>query len=255
MNPTVDRAFIAAEYEKDEAVAAAEYGAEFRRDIEAFVAREAVEARIIPGRRELPPIPGCWPIAFVDPSGGSQDSMTLAIAHREGDRAVLDVLRERRPPFSPEAVVEEFAALLKAYGCHTVTGDRYGGEWPRERFGAHGIMYRVADRPKGDLYRDLLPLLNSGTADLLDDRRLVAQLCGLERRTARGGRDSIDHGPGRTTTSPTRRPVPWCWPASSPPALVWPSLTWCLPPKTPEEWAELERKHRRELWHGDRGWT
>ena len=26
--------------------------------------------------------------------------------------------------------------------------------------------------------------------------RLQAQLCGLERRTARGGRDSIDHAPG-----------------------------------------------------------
>src|SRR5215813_7819439 len=26
--------------------------------------------------------------------------------------------------------------------------------------------------------------------------RLVAELCGLERRTAWGGRDSIDHGPG-----------------------------------------------------------
>jgi hypothetical protein len=38
--------------------------------------------------------------------------------------------------------------------------------------------------------------VNSGTVELLDDRRLVAQLCGLERRTARGGRDSIDHGPG-----------------------------------------------------------
>jgi hypothetical protein len=27
----------------------------------------------------------------------------------------------------------------------------------------------------------------------LDNARLAAQLCGLERRTARGGRDSIDH--------------------------------------------------------------
>ena len=26
--------------------------------------------------------------------------------------------------------------------------------------------------------------------------RLVNQLCGLERRTARSGKDSIDHGPG-----------------------------------------------------------
>jgi hypothetical protein len=32
--------------------------------------------------------------------------------------------------------------------------------------------------------------------DLLDDARIFAQIVGLERRTARGGRDSIDHAPG-----------------------------------------------------------
>jgi len=32
--------------------------------------------------------------------------------------------------------------------------------------------------------------------DLLDDARLFAQIVGLERRTARGGKDSIDHAPG-----------------------------------------------------------
>jgi len=31
---------------------------------------------------------------------------------------------------------------------------------------------------------------------LLDLPRLAAQLCSLERRTSRGGRDSIDHPPG-----------------------------------------------------------
>jgi hypothetical protein len=31
---------------------------------------------------------------------------------------------------------------------------------------------------------------------LLDDQRLVTQLSSLERRTARSGRDSIDHPPG-----------------------------------------------------------
>ena len=31
---------------------------------------------------------------------------------------------------------------------------------------------------------------------LLDHPRLIAQLGGLERRTARGGKDSIDHAPG-----------------------------------------------------------
>jgi hypothetical protein len=37
---------------------------------------------------------------------------------------------------------------------------------------------------------------NSGAVDLLEHDRLVMQLTSLERRTARGGRDSIDHAPG-----------------------------------------------------------
>jgi hypothetical protein len=42
----------------------------------------------------------------------------------------------------------------------------------------------------------LLATLNSGRIELPDDKRLVGQLCSLERRTARGGRDTIDHAPG-----------------------------------------------------------
>jgi Terminase large subunit, T4likevirus-type, N-terminal len=198
MNPAVDRQVITHAYVADPAAAAAEYGAQFRRDIETFIAREAVDAVVIPGRRELPPV---WPVryvAFVDPSGGAQDSMTLAIAHRERGQArvVLDGVCERRAPFNPSDVVSEFAQTLKTYHVGVVTGDRYAGEWPRERFRAHGIEYRVAERVRSELYRDLLPLLTSRQVELLDHPRLIAQLCGLERRTARSGKDSIDHAPG-----------------------------------------------------------
>ena len=155
-----------------------------------------VDAATIPDCFELPPLTGTAYRAFVDPSGGSADSMTFAIAHQENGAAILDAVREVRPPFSPEAVVTEFVALLAIYGIRSVTGDRYAGEWPRERFAVHGITYEIAEKPKSDLYRDLLPQLNSGRVELLDLPRLVAQLCGLERRTARGGRDSIDHAPG-----------------------------------------------------------
>jgi hypothetical protein len=41
-----------------------------------------------------------------------------------------------------------------------------------------------------------LPLLISRRAILLDQRNLIAQLCQLERRTSRGGRDSVDHPQG-----------------------------------------------------------
>jgi hypothetical protein len=100
-------------------------------------------------------------------------------------------IRERKPPFSPEAVAEEFADLVKKYRCTKVFGDRYGGEWPREQFRKHGVNYEPAQNSKSEIYVDLLPLINSGAADLLDHDRLVTQLMSLERRTSRGGRDSI----------------------------------------------------------------
>jgi hypothetical protein len=182
--------------ERDPAAAAAEYMAVFRSDLEAFITREVVEAAVIAGRHELPPVVGTRYFGFTDPSGGSSDSMTLAIVHSDSEHVVLDCWRERRPPFSPENVVLEFAATLRSYGISSVRGDRYAGEWPRERFRVHGVSYEPAEQPKSDLYCDLLPILNSGRAELLDHPRLIAQLCALERRTARSGKDSIDHPPG-----------------------------------------------------------
>src|SRR5262249_30853442 len=52
------------------------------------------------------------------------------------------------------------------------------------------------ERVKSDIYLQALPLLNAHRVELLDHRRLQAQLAGLERKTARGGKDSVDHGRG-----------------------------------------------------------
>jgi hypothetical protein len=109
---------------------------------------------------------------------------------------VTGAIREIKPPFSPEGAVEEFSALLKSYRVFTVTGDRYAGEWPREQFRKRGINYRLADKTKSDLFRDLLPLLNAKLISLPKSQRLSDQLTNLERRVTRGGRDSIDHSPG-----------------------------------------------------------
>jgi hypothetical protein len=196
MNPSVPSRVIEEAYEADPASAAAEYGAEFRTDVETFVSREAVEACVAVGVRERPPVLDEYYMGFVDPSGGSSDAMTLAIGHRQDDTVVIDCLRERRPPFSPDDVAAEFASVLKSYRITTVHGDRYAGEWPRERFRERDIGYEPAEKPKSDLYRDLLPLIDARRIKLIDDKRLQAQLCGLERRTSRAGKDSIDHGPG-----------------------------------------------------------
>jgi len=66
---------------------------------------------------------------------------------------------------------------------------------PPEQFRVHGITDEIAEQTKSEIYADLLVLLNCGAVDLLDQPRLVAQLGTLERRTARSGRDTIDHAP------------------------------------------------------------
>jgi hypothetical protein len=198
LNPTIDRAVIAEALEDDPEAAAAEWQAEFRSDLADFVSREVVESLVEVGcheRRAPPPVGGHSYRAFTDPSGGSSDSFTLAIAHREGEAAVLDLVREVRAPFAPEAVVAEFATVLKSYRLSTVTGDKYAGEWPREQFSKRGITYEASSRTKSEIYLEALPLLNGGRLDLLDNQRLVSQICGLERRVTRGGRESVDHAP------------------------------------------------------------
>jgi hypothetical protein len=194
-NSTLPQSVVERALERDHAAASAEYLAQFRSDIESYVSREAVLA-CVDGIRERAPIERVSYFGFVDPSGGSADSMTLAVAHQETAGAMLDCVREVRPPFSPEDVVEEFARLLKSYRVTKVVGDRYAGEWPRERFRTCGIVYDPAAKPKSDIYRDVLPMINSGRVRLLDHQRLISQLCSLERRSSRGGRDSIDHPPG-----------------------------------------------------------
>lgn len=201
LNPSFDPEEIAQALADDPEGAKAEYLAQFRSDIESFVSREVVEAAVVTGRYELPPlgmIDGRTTryVAFCDLSGARGDSFTLAIGHVESGVAILDVLRERRPPLSPDSVVGEFSDTLKAYGVRRVRGDRYAGEWPVEAFATCGITYDQSARPRSELYKDSLALLNSGRIELLDNDRLVNQICALERRTRRGGRDSIDHPPG-----------------------------------------------------------
>jgi hypothetical protein len=65
----------------DGAAASAEFLAQFRTDVEGFLTREAVDACVRSGVFERPPERKHSYVAFVDPSGGSSDAMTLAIAH------------------------------------------------------------------------------------------------------------------------------------------------------------------------------
>ena len=130
MNSKIDPAVIAEAYEEDPASARGEYGAQFRTDFGAFVSREVVEAAVVRGRYELPPVRGIEYFGFLDGSSGAGgDRMTMAISHRTADEiAVLDCVRGFSPPFSPASVSAECAGVFKSYRVSKDSG-RPVGSW------------------------------------------------------------------------------------------------------------------------------
>jgi hypothetical protein len=134
-NLSVDDDRLAAMRAADPTAAASEWDSEFRDDLSGLF-DDAVIDRAIDRNRplELPPQPGTAYKAFVDPSGGatSGDAYSICIAHKDGERFVIDVVRGRAGPFNPQQVTQEYAALCRQYGIGTVTGDKYGKAWVQQ---------------------------------------------------------------------------------------------------------------------------
>ena len=197
MNPTLDPDDIARAFEEDPEAASAEYGGLFRSDLETFISEEMLSRVVASGRLEVEPVGGITYVAFVDPSGGSQDSFTLCIAHRDVLRNVIivDFVREIRAPFSPEVAVEALCQDLKRYRVARVVGDHYAGEWPVEQFRKRGVTYYTSEENKSELYLAALPIMTSQRVELLDHARMLGQFRALERRTGRTGHDVVDHPP------------------------------------------------------------
>jgi hypothetical protein len=96
-NKTLSQSVVDRAMERDAASASAEYGAEFRVDIESFVNANVVNNKcVIRGLHERPAIRTRPYAAFADPSGGSADSFTLCIGHWDHSRkiVVIDALRK-----------------------------------------------------------------------------------------------------------------------------------------------------------------
>jgi hypothetical protein len=206
MNPTLDPAIVAEALESDPFAARAEWLAEPRDDISGFLDLDVIEAAVDRDVTVRPPLPNVIYHGFCDPSGGSRDSFTAAVAHADGEMVILDCIVEVKAPFNPTEAVGEIAQVLRSYGLGAATGDRYGAQWVVEAFAKVGIRYATHADPERDpttqyrdrsaIYLDCLPLFTSGRARLLDNKRLVTQFASLERRTSPIGKDRVDHGPG-----------------------------------------------------------
>lgn len=196
MNPTYPKKTIEKALKDDFSAAAAEYYSEARADLETYVSPEIVETITIPGRYELPRLGDVKYYGFVDTSGGRGDSFCLCLGHQgKNGEIVIDLLREKKPPFQPEGVVIEYSEILKNYGVTEVQGDKYAGEWVVESFKKNGIAYKNCELDTSALYLNLLPIISNKSVELLDNKALFYQLTTLERRTRPGGKDLVTHPP------------------------------------------------------------
>ena len=177
-NPTLSAATIEAQRQADPTSASSEWDAMFRSDISTFLDDELIDAAVEHSRPlELPPrnYPAFYR-AFCDASGGTgRDSYTIAVAHREAERYVLDVVRGTVGKFDPQAVTADYSKLLKEYRVGSVTGDNYAAQWVQAAWRDTGISYVQSDIPKSRIYLEVLPLFTRGT-------RQVAKSCTLAER-------------------------------------------------------------------------
>lgn len=196
MNPTFDARVIERALEDDYEKARAEYFAEFRKDITSPFDPEDIEDVTVKGRKMLSPNPATQYRAFVDPTGGKNDSYTLGIAHGDNGKVVVDRLEEVRSPCNLKAATKDFSQILKEYKCYQVQGDAFGGNWVSSEFKTNGITYVPISKSKSDLYLIFQSLIMSKGVELLENKRASTQLQALERRVHTGGKDTIDHPKG-----------------------------------------------------------
>jgi len=202
LNPTIPEALIADELARDPDAARAEWLAEFRSDVASFLDAELVDGATRTEPRELPPrtvSTDGGPMTYfagLDVSGGRSDAAACAVTHREGLTVIVDACRRWPAPHDPAAVAREAASFLGSYGLRHTVADHYGAELSRALYSEADLALVSAEVTRSEAYLHLLPLLTTARIELPPDPRLRLELLSLERRTARGGRDSVDHRPG-----------------------------------------------------------
>ncbi len=197
MHPTLPADYLQRMAEDDPEAYRSEVLGEFRVGVTVLLDLDVLADAVEAGVRERPPALGVRYVAHFDAASGSgKDAAALAVAHQEGDRAVLDLVGAWRPPFNPSGAIAEAADVVKRYGLCEATVDRYAPGFVAEAFRAHGVTARPAERDTSATYLELLPLLNARRVVLLDQAELLRELRGLERRRGASGRDRVDHRPG-----------------------------------------------------------
>ena len=216
MNPSVSEDRLARELRVGDPLRyKREYEAMFVEPLTVFLSSAWVDAAVQAGVHELPHASGAKHVAALDPSGGGQDAMTLAIVRAEGqgaERRVTQVVmrawaKPKHESVDLEGAVSEAAAICGRYNLAKIYCDRFTAQWVQQAFRRHGIEYAFPTARTRDgseqyldrsaIYLEAESLFAQGRVRILDHPALVRELKNLERRPSQGGRDRVDHPRGQ----------------------------------------------------------
>jgi hypothetical protein len=200
MNPTLRADYLARMKQDDPDAYRSEVLGEFRAGVTTFFDPDVLALCVDEGVRERAPQPDITYSGFYDAASGTKHHHDRAVAtvsylDPATQLAVIAAQRLWAPPFNPLGVQAEACDFFRSYRISTVYADRYAVGFVAEQFRANGITYVPSELSKSELYLEMLPLINSGRARLLDQPELLRELRGLERRRSSSGRDTVDHAP------------------------------------------------------------
>jgi hypothetical protein len=200
LNPTLKESVVARALSADPEKAGAEYLAEFREPVAAYLPRELIERAVDRGIGQRQRLPGVQYIAYCDTSSGSgSDAFACAIGHKardeDRDLCVIDFILVQRPPFNPVDLIAALAEHLKGWGIHEVMGDQYGKPFI-SIFAKNGISYVTTPIDTSAVYLHALPVWTSNSVLMLDHQVAIDQTANLRRKLGSGGRETVDHPRG-----------------------------------------------------------
>jgi hypothetical protein len=171
-----------------------EFLARFRQDLSGMYDPVQIDQAVNPDRPlELPFRAGATRAAYVDVAGGGgRDHYAVCLGRLENEKIIVEVVRSRAPKFNPEAVTEDYAALLKSYGVTEVVGDKFSGDWASTAWEKFGVRYVRAEKTKSELYLEAESAFNTGRVEIPNRETLITQLKSLVRKARVGGKDSVD---------------------------------------------------------------
>lgn len=197
MNPTLPSDYLLRMEQDDPEAYRSEVLGEFRQGVSTLFDPQCLDVCIDVGVRERAPDHKYRYFSGTDVASGSgKDAFSVAVAHQDEDRLILDSVRVWKPPFNPLSVIAEASAFLRSYRITETCGDRYAPGFVMEGFSSHHITYRFSEHDRSSIYLEMVPLINSKRAVLLDHPELLRELRGLERRRGSSGKDKVDHRTG-----------------------------------------------------------